>query len=200
VIRLVILDIEGVLVEPGGSQYPWPLETLLDIRKLLADAPIACILCSGRQEPYGEAMVQALNLFYPLPDLTRERVRERSGLDLRSWPSILENGAYFYDPVVKRAIVSPLLEPESVAALKRINAEALQPLFDRTGAELEAGKDYSISVLPPPVEPGSPDRHSTDSFRPKVDAALRPFADQVEVKHSASAIDLRLAGSARRPR
>src|SRR5207245_7524598 len=66
-IRLLVLDVEGVITLPGGSQYPWPLEEMLSVRRALAEAPFGCILCTGRQVPYGEAVIQALDLFRPLP-------------------------------------------------------------------------------------------------------------------------------------
>src|SRR5947208_4247825 len=65
-IRLLVLDVEGVITLAGGSQYPWPLEEMLAVRRALATASFGCILCTGRQVPYGEAVIQALDLFRPL--------------------------------------------------------------------------------------------------------------------------------------
>lgn len=189
-VKLIILDVEGVIVQPGGSEHPWPLEQMLRLRHVLADASAACVLCTGRQEPYGEAMVQALNLFRPLPDDLRTRAAAETGIELFGWPSIVENGGYFYDPIAKHPIPHPALTRERIALIHRIVAEVVLPLAERTGALVEPGKDFSISLNPPPVARHSPNRQSTESFRPVVDAALKDFADEVEVKHSASAIDI----------
>jgi hypothetical protein len=189
-VRLVVLDVEGVLTLPGGSQHPWPLGEWLVIRRFLADCPVACVLCTGRQAPYGEAVIQALDAYSPLPAEIRERALARSGHDFLAWPSVLEHGAYFYDPLAKRAVPHPVLTPERTTELGRIRAEILTPLAARTGAQLEAGKDFCLSLNPPPIAPGSAERQSTDTFRPAVDAALAPFSDLVEVSHSKSAVDI----------
>src|SRR6266542_5397845 len=95
-VRLVILDVEGVVTLAGGSQYPWPLAEMVDLRRLLRTAELPCVLCTGRQEPYGEAVIQALDAFQPLPQAERDRMRSASGVDFVSWPSVLEHGAYLY--------------------------------------------------------------------------------------------------------
>ncbi len=189
-VRLVILDVEGVLVLPGGGQYPWPLEDLLALRRFLAGTPLAAVLCTGRQQPYGEAVIQALDLFTPLPEPAREHARAAGGPDLLGWPSIMENGAYFYDPLAKRPFRHPAITEEQAALVRRAQAEALLPLAARTGAVVEAGKDYSLSLNPPPAAPGSRDRLHPREFLPEVEAALAPYGDALEVKYSASAVDL----------
>src|SRR5438270_13710568 len=85
-IRLLVLDVEGVITLPGGSQYPWPLEEMLAVRRALASAPFACILCTGRQVPYGEAVIQALDLFRPLPADAAAPARSIGGQALQGWP------------------------------------------------------------------------------------------------------------------
>jgi len=189
-IRLLVLDIEGVLVLPGGSEHAWPLEALLQIRRRLRASPAAAILCSGRQEPYGEAMVQALDLYRPLPPAEQAAIRHRSGREIHSWPSILENGAYFYDPVAKRPFPHPALTPTFTRELRRLRAEVLDPLMDETGAQIEPGKEFCISINPPALGPGRAERHATGTFRPVVERAIAGWEGLVEVNHSASAIDL----------
>lgn len=193
-VRLIVLDVEGVLVLPGGSQHPWSLEEMLQVRRFLASAPAACILCSGRQEPYGEAVVQALDLFGPLPDGIRSRARETAGVELLGWPSILENGGYFYDALAKRAFPHPALTPSRVESLRRLRLEVIEPLTAQTGAQIEAGKDFCISLNPPPVAPGSRERQPADAFRREVEAAAAAFLETIEIKHSASAVDITPCG------
>ncbi|MCC2670746.1 MAG: HAD-superfamily hydrolase [Armatimonadetes bacterium] len=189
-IRLLVLDVEGVITLPGGGQFPWPLEDLLGIRSFLASTPLATVLCTGRQQPYGEAVIQALNLFSPLLDAQRAGVRARGGPELLSWPSIMENGAYFYDPLAKRPIPHPGLSAERIQRLQRLRGEVLVPLANRTGAVVEAGKDFSLSLNPPPVAPGSSERQPIEGFGAQVREVLGEYAADVEVKYSASAVDI----------
>lgn len=189
-IRLIVLDVEGVLVLPGGGQLPWPLESLLEVRRFLQRSPAACILCTGRQSPYGEAMIQALDLLRPLPGALRERVREGSGCDLLAWPSIVENGAYFYDPMAKRPIPHPALTPERTALLLRLRGEVIAPFVAATGAQLEAGKDFTLSLNPPLVSQTGSERVPIAGFAAAVRRVLQDYEDVVEVKHSQSAVDI----------
>jgi len=186
---LVILDVEGVLTLPGGGQHPWPLPDVMAVREFLHQAPLGCILCTGRQAAYGEAVIQALDLFRPLPPGIRERVKDRGGHDFLAWPSVLENGCYFYDPLAKRAIPHPALTPERTAVLHRLKAEVIAPLVERTGAQLEAGKDFCISLNPPLVR-GTTDRQPIAPFFEEVTSAVSGYLDAVEIKHSASAVDI----------
>lgn len=154
-IRLIILDVEGVITLPGGSHQPWPLADMLQLREAVEALSLPCVLCTGRQDPYGEAVVQALNLFFPLPAEFRERIAQASGHRFLSWPSIFENGAYFYDPLAKRPVPHPALTPDIVTVLQRMRAKALAPLVKRTSAQFEVGKEYCIS-LNPPLAAGTP--------------------------------------------
>ena len=189
-ISLLLLDIEGVLTLPGGAQYPWPLEDWSRLRAALWNLPWATALCSGRQSPYGEAVIQALDLYYPLPASIRKRLSDGGAPPFLAWPSILENGAYFYDPIGKTAYPQPGITPDRLAALHRLKAEVLVPLARRTGAVVEAGKDYSISVNPPLVDLHSGERQSTDAFRPIIEEIAAEFLGEIEITHSRSAIDI----------
>jgi len=189
-LKLVILDVEGVLTLPGGGQYPWPLDDLGRVRRYLEETALPCVLCTGRQQPYGEAVIQGLNLFRRLsPEQSADAVR-RDGPELLAWPSIMENGAYFYDPLAKRPFPHPDLTPERIHVLQRVRTEILWPLARETGAVVEAGKDFTVSVNPPPITPGSSERQSTVDFFPIIVSALGGFADELEVKASVSAIDI----------
>ena len=194
-IRLLILDIEGVLTLPGGGQHPWPLEELLRLRTRLAAAPFATVLCSGRQAPYGEAMIQALDLFRPVQEPYRAAFHAATGHDFLAWPSMLENGGWFYDPLAKRALPHPALTPEAVATLRELQREALEPFAASTGAEVEAGKNFCISLVSPPARLGSAERAPIDRFRLEVEAAVEDhlgpeWRQQVAIKHSLSAVDV----------
>lgn len=189
-IRLVILDVEGVLTPAGGGEHPWDLAALLRVRTLLADRGTPAVLCTGRQAPYGEAVIQALSLFSPLPEAVRSRMIQESGEAFLSWPSVTENGGILYDPLAKRPVPHPALTQEKIAALRRLRAEVLEPLARRTGAVVEVGKEFCVSLNPPLLAAGSPERQSTDEFRPAVDQACAGWEELVEIRHSRSAIDV----------
>ncbi len=188
-VRLVILDIEGVITRAGGSHEPWPFEYIVALRNLIGHTPLAVVLCSGRQVPYGEAMVQALGLLRRLPAGIRQRVAAR-GLGFAGWPSVLENGAYLYDALGRSAIALPSAHPGALEDLPRLRRDLLVPLMEETGATFEPGKDVCISINPPPVRPGAIERVPTDEFRPVVDERLRGHDSLIEVSHSKSAIDI----------
>jgi hydroxymethylpyrimidine pyrophosphatase-like HAD family hydrolase len=190
VIRLLVLDVEGVITLAGGSQYPWPLKEMLAVRRALVDAAFACILCTGRQVPYGEAIIQALDLFRPLPAAAAERALAVGGPALQGWPSILENGGYLYDPLAKRPFPHPAVTAESRRLLRAVREEALEPLMEKSGGHLDVGKHFCLSINPPPVCPGSRQRQPTADFLPAVEQALLPYLSRVEMAHSASAIDV----------
>lgn len=188
-VRLVILDVEGVITRAGGSHEPWPLEEIVALRNLIAGTPLAVVLCTGRQVPYGEAMVQALGLLRPLPAGVRQRVAAR-GLGFAGWPSVMENGAYLYDALGRCAVALPSSHPGALEDLPRLRRDRLVPLVEETGAAFEPGKDVCISINPPPVRPGAIERVRTDEFRPIVDERLRGHDSLIEVSHSKSAIDI----------
>lgn len=189
-IRLVILDVEGVITPAGGGEHPWDLPALLRVRDLLVDRGTPTVLCTGRQAPYGEAVIQALGLFFTLPEEVRSRMRAESGEAFLSWPSITENGGILYDPLAKRPVPHPALTPEKIAALRRLRAEVLEPLAHRTGAVIEAGKEFCFSLNPPLLASGSPERQSTDEFRLDVDQACAGWEELIDIRHSRSAIDV----------
>src|SRR4051794_22653794 len=189
-IRLLVLDVEGVITLPGGSQYPWPLEEMLAVRRSLAEASFGCILCTGRQVPYGEAVIQALDLFQPLSADGAAPASRTGAPALQGWPSILENGGYLYDPLAKRPFPHPAITPATQRLLREIRDRVLDPLMEESGAHLDVGKHFCLSINPPPAAPGSRERQATAAFLPVVAQALAPYRDAVEVAHSASAIDV----------
>lgn len=195
-VRLVILDVEGVISAAGGSQYPWKLDELAAVRQFLAAEPVAVVLCTGRQIPYAEAVIQALDLYYPLPGEISAGLGQRGGPDLRAWPSIGENGCYFYDPLTKQPYPSPALSEADLQAVQEARARLL-PLVRSTGAVLEAGKDLSLSLNPPLVQPGARERQLPAEFAGPVREALGSVADRLEVKYSASAVDITPRGSSK---
>lgn len=189
-LRLVILDVEGVLTFPGGSQTPWPLEGMAKVRAFVKEKEILCVLCTGRQEPYGEAVIQAMDFYFPFPGDEAARYEPAWGVRLASYPSIFENGAYFYDPIAKRPVPNPLLSTEQQHRLQEMRATVVEDLVRRTGCQVEPGKDYGVSLNPPLREGSATERLTTEEFRPVVDAALHEWMESLTLTHSASAVDI----------
>ena len=69
--------------------------------------------------------------------------------------------------------------------------------MEESGAHLDVGKHFCLSINPPPLAPGSRERHATGDFLPVVEQALAPYRAEVEVAHSASAIDITPRGVSR---
>lgn len=65
--KTIFCDIEGCITLSGGGRISWPLEEMGALRNLIATAreripDFRFVLCSGRQAPYVEAVLQALGL------------------------------------------------------------------------------------------------------------------------------------------
>lgn len=188
--ELVIADVEGVIAPAGGSEYPWNLNDFVRLRDRIAALGVPCVLCTGRPVPYCEALFQALGMLHPLPAEVRQRLRSASGgHPFRGWPSIVENGARLYDPLTKLAVPHPVLTPAIREAFGEIRRRILEPLARRTGAQIEAGKDYSVAIAPPFQGDGG-GRQPPAVFRALVEEALGDSAQFLEVANSQSAVDL----------
>jgi len=191
-IQLVILDVEGVLTPPENSRKSWSLNNFLNIRQFVRNQrpKIVCILCTGRQVSYGEAVIQALDFFFPFPKNRAQEFADSWKTELLSWPSVFENGACFYDPMAKKLIKNLEMTEAQLNHIREIRAKVVPSLIRDTGCQLEPGKIFSIS-LNPPLRPGSrTKRVSTNKFRPLVDEAMQNFKNYVNINHSASAIDI----------
>ena len=190
-IRLVVLDIEGVLL-PAGADAPWDWARLGAVRGLLEGLPLAVVLCSGRQLPFGEALLYDLNLLRPLPEALAARFTVRLGRVVRGWLSIFEGGALFYDPLTRTAFPHPYLgaHPELWTALHEVR-QLVEQLCTVTAATLEPGKQFCLS-LNPPFGPDGEARVDIAAFATHVTDELATYQRQglIHVTHSASAVDI----------
>jgi hydroxymethylpyrimidine pyrophosphatase-like HAD family hydrolase len=191
-IRLVVSDAEGVLAPAEGSHIPWNLEGLLKVRQFINDGKenIICILCTGRQSAYSEALIQALGLFFEFPENESKKFQSIWNTELFSWPSIVENGTCFYDPMAKRVIPNPEMTKTQIESIKEIQSEVIPLLVEKTKCQVEAGKNFSVSLNPPIVSYGPTTRVPVTEFFLVVKESLREFQNTIEIKHSASAVDI----------
>jgi HAD superfamily hydrolase (TIGR01484 family) len=129
-IRLVIIDIDGCLT-PGEAQ-PWDFSVLQFVaelnRKARADArQFAVTLCTGRQEPYVEAMMQAIDAHLP---------------------GIYENGGGLYFPAQYRFVENPAITPAQRATLAEVRRVLTREIVETGLGQFQPGKEVSLTLYP----------------------------------------------------
>jgi len=191
-IKLIVADVEGVLTPAKGSEIAWSLEGLLKVRQFIEvqKENITFVLCTGRQSPYSEALIQALGLFFEFPKDKVKKYQYIWNIELLSWPSIVENGTCFYDPIAKRVIPNPEMTKKQTESIKEIRSEVIPFLAEKTNCQIEGGKVYSVSLNPPIVSYNPTKRMSISEFFLIIKEAIKEFDNLIEVKHSASAVDI----------
>ena len=164
VIRLVVLDIDGVVSEGEAQPLNLGLLALLaEMNRLARSRPErpAVTLCSGRPAPYVEVLLQAID---------------------GHLPAVYENGAGLYSPRDYQFTSHP-----HVASL----ADGFQSVRDRlqeglvaTGkAYFQPGKVHSLSLFArTPVK--------TRELRGLAQQALGPLANTVDLVYSTSCLDV----------
>jgi hydroxymethylpyrimidine pyrophosphatase-like HAD family hydrolase len=128
--RVVVVDIDGCLT-PGEAR-PWNYDVLryvanLNQRARAGDAPFAITLCTGRQQPYVEAMMQAIDGYLP---------------------AIYENGGGLYFPQDYRFVVNPVITRERFQQLREMRHLLEQELVDKELAQFQPGKEVTLTLFP----------------------------------------------------
>ena len=128
--RLVVIDVDGCLT-PGEGQA-WNFEALKYIARLNRRAQkgatkLAVTLCTGRQEPYVEVLMQAIDAHRP---------------------GIYENGGGLYFPREYRFVENPLITPEMREVLVRIKATLLREIVETGLGHFQPGKEVSLTIYP----------------------------------------------------
>ena len=128
--RLVVIDIDGCLT-PGEAQ-PWNFEALKHIAQLNRGAQkdptkLAVTLCTGRQEPYVEVMMQAIDAHLP---------------------GIYENGGGLYFPRDYRFVENPLITAAMREALAGIKATLRREIVEPGLGHFQPGKEVSLTIYP----------------------------------------------------
>jgi len=129
-LRLVVIDVDGCLT-PGEGQ-PWNFEALKYIAQLNRRAQqdvtqLAVTLCTGRQEPYVEVMMQAIDAHLP---------------------GIYENGGGLYFPREYRFVENPLITPAIREALLEIKTVLRQEVVETGLGHFQPGKEVSLTLYP----------------------------------------------------
>lgn len=127
---LIICDIDGCLSPESSS--PMDLASLVRIRAhneaALArrDRPILT-LCSGRPQPFAEAIAKMLAVPVPL---------------------VCENGAYLFDLASNTYALDPSITPGHIRAVHEAESW-VRGTFGKTGATIQPGKSASVTVYHP---------------------------------------------------
>ena len=129
-IDLVICDIDGCLA-PEGLE-PFDREALATIAehnrlaRVRRDRP-ELTLCSGRPQPFVEAMSRLLGI---------------------GVPCIAENGVWLYDPMLNGYQLDPAISVEDLKAIEHITAW-MRSRFAGSAAAIQPGKTASVSLYHP---------------------------------------------------
>lgn len=128
--RLVVVDIDGCLT-PGEAQ-PWDFAVLQFVaelnRRARADPQqFSVTLCTGRQEPYVEAMMQAIDAHMP---------------------GIYENGGGLYFPKTYCFAENPSITPTQRATLAEIRRVLTREIVETGIGQFQPGKEVSLTLYP----------------------------------------------------
>lgn len=131
-IRLIVSDIEGCLTinkkHPINTGMLTKIHAYCELARRNGKTP-PLVVCTGRPQPYAEAILQTLDAFFP------------------NFPSIVENGCFLYDPVEDVLIPNPaILGKEN--DLENIKLFLRKKLIKNNLAKIEPGKELCISLNP----------------------------------------------------
>jgi hypothetical protein len=168
-LAVAVVDIDGCLTP--GEAHGWNWRALRAIRRLNqrarhGAAVPAVTLCTGRQEPYVEVLMQAIDAYLP---------------------GIYENGCGLYFPDRYRFVEHPSIG----ASVREALAAARTTLYRRVVApglgHFQPGKEVSLTLYP---LPGT----SVDSLRQAAVDALSGHAALFTIQASVSCVDVTPAG------
>jgi len=164
-LRLVVVDVDGCLT-PGEGR-PWNFEALKYIAHLNREAKedatkLAVTLCTGRQEPYVEVMMQGIDAHLP---------------------GIYENGGGLYFPGDYRFVENPLIIPAMREALAGIKATLQREIVEAGLGYFQPGKEVSLTLYPL-------EQVSVQDLHLATIEALAPFNTGHIVQASVSCVDI----------
>jgi hydroxymethylpyrimidine pyrophosphatase-like HAD family hydrolase len=132
VLRLAVVDVDGCLTPGEAGEWNWnALQTISDFnRRARQGEPVPAVtLCTGRQEPYIEVLMQAIGAYQP---------------------GIYENGCGLYFPDGYRFVEHPLITVETRKALAATKAAVYQEVVMSGLGYFQPGKEVSLTLYPKP--------------------------------------------------
>lgn len=165
-LRVIVVDIDGCLT-PGEAQ-PWDFEALrfvagLNQRARRGDAPFAITLCTGRQQPYVEAMMQAIDGYLP---------------------AIYENGAGLYFPQTYTFLEHPAITNETRTRREEIKHILQRELVARGSAQFQPGKEINLTLFP------AREKLSLDEIAKRARDVLKNKLDGFDLYASVSSVEI----------
>jgi HAD superfamily hydrolase (TIGR01484 family) len=164
-IQLAVVDVDGCLTPGEAGDWNWQaLQAIqqLNWRARRGESLPAVTLCTGRQEPYVEVLMQAIGAHVP---------------------GIFENGCGLYFPDEYRFDLHPSITVSKIEALGDLKA-ALQRQVVSTGmGYFQPGKEASLTLYP------LPGTHVRDLQR-AVRRTLTPHDRLFEVHASVTCVDV----------
>ena len=168
-VRVAVVDIDGCLTPGEAGDWNW--EALQAIRELnqrarQGEAVPAVTLCTGRQEPYVEVLMQAIAAFLP---------------------GIYENGCGLYFPDRYRFFEHPSITPSVREALTAAKETLRRQIVTPGLGHFQPGKEASLTLYP---LPGT----SVSRLRQAIAKALLEHASLFTIQVSVACVDLTPAG------
>lgn len=168
-VRLVVVDIDGCLTPGEGGAWDWDALRVLQTinqRARRGEAVPAITLCTGRQEPYVEIMMQAIEGYVAC---------------------IYENGGGMYMPATYRFYEHAAITPSVRDVLGRAKARVREEVVARGLGYFQPGKEVSMSIFPLPGV-------SVSVLENAVRTALSGLGEAIAVRTSATCVDVTPAG------
>jgi HAD superfamily hydrolase (TIGR01484 family) len=168
-IQLVLVDIDGCLTPGEGCRWNWrALETIAHANELSRHASgiPAVSLCTGRQEPYVEVLMQAINARFP---------------------AVYENGCGLYFPEEYRFVENSAITNEVRRALFEAKMRFHGEIVEAGLGYLQPGNEVSLTIYP---LPGT----SLTSLYDIVAEGLVATDQRLVVQVSVSCVDITPAG------
>jgi hydroxymethylpyrimidine pyrophosphatase-like HAD family hydrolase len=132
IVRLAVVDIDGCLTPGEASAWNWEaLQAIgnLNRRAQQGEAVPAVTLCTGRQEPYVEVLMQAIGT---------------------TWPGIYENGCGLYFPETYRFVEHPSITVSIREALAAAKGTLQRQVVVSGLGYFQPGKESSLTLYPLP--------------------------------------------------
>jgi hydroxymethylpyrimidine pyrophosphatase-like HAD family hydrolase len=164
-LRLAVIDIDGCLTPGVASEWNWPtVRAIRDInhRARRGEAVPAVTLCTGRQAPYVEVLMQAIGAHLP---------------------GVYENGCGLYFPDRFRFVEHPSITMATREAIATTKMHLYAKLVRPGLATLQPGKEVSLTLFP---LPGTTLPH----LRQLVADELTDQDVQLTIQTSASCVDV----------
>ena len=168
-VHLVVVDIDGCLTPGEGGTWNWEaLQALCEVnRQARQGKPVPAVtLCTGRQEPYVEVLMQAIGA---------------------CMPGIYENGCGLYFPDEYRFVEHRLITAPVREALAAARVTLYRQVVVPGRGYFQPGKEASLTLYP---RPGT----SVDALYETVADVLSGHGAAFVVQASVSCVDVMPAG------